>query len=106
MLYIDNEFQQPFIPTHANMSALQLHKNQEKHILAANLRRAFSGIVAGNVKEDGIKLIEQYGKFELHGDEEIMLAMDELLKAYVEQQRMKLPGSKYIPCYEIKKAKI
>jgi predicted Rossmann-fold nucleotide-binding protein len=101
MLHIDEAFQQPFIPSHKNMSALQLHKNQEKHIFAANLRRAFSGIVSGNVKEDGIRLIEKFGKFKLQGDEEIMHAMDELLQAYVEQQRMKLPGSEYIPCYEI-----
>ncbi len=104
MLHIDKEFQQPFVPTHEAMNALQLHKNMEKHILAANLRRAFSGIVAGNVKEDGIKLIEEHGKFQIQGDKEIMHAMDVLLQAYVKQQRMKLPGSEYIPCYEIKKA--
>jgi len=34
------------------MSNLALHKNQENHLLAANLRRAFSGIVAGNVKDE------------------------------------------------------
>jgi len=104
MLHIDHEFQQPFIPTHKNMSELQLHKNQEKHILAANLRRVFSGIVAGNVKEEGIKTIEKHGKFQIQGDEEIMHAMDDLLQAYVEQQRMKLPGSEYIPCYHIVKS--
>jgi len=103
ILHIDNEFQQPFIPTHKNMNALQLHKKQDKHILAANLRRVFSGIVAGNVKEEGIKRIEKYGKFEIKGDEEIMHAMDELLQAYVDQQRMKLPGSNYTPCYHIAK---
>ena len=105
MLHIDNEFQKPFVPTHENMSALQLHKKQEKHILAANLRRAFSGIVAGNVKEDGIKLIEKHGKFKIQGDEEVMHAMDDLLHAYVDQQRMKLPGSEYIPCYHLVKSK-
>ncbi len=103
MLYIDKEFQQPFIPTHKNMSSLQLHKNQKKHILAANLRRAFSGIVAGNVKEEGIKQIEKHGKFQLQCDEEIMHAMDDLLQAYIEQQRMKLAGSEYTPCYHIVK---
>ena len=35
------------------------------HERAANLRRAFSGIVAGNIKEYGINAIERYGPFEL-----------------------------------------
>ena len=39
------------------------------NVLAANLRRAFSGIVAGNVKEHGIKAIEERGPFELHATE-------------------------------------
>ena len=45
------EFQQPFEVTHESMRALQLHRDQPVHRLAANLRRAFSGIVTGNVKE-------------------------------------------------------
>ena len=102
-LKISPEFQRPFIPTHTNMSNLQLHKNQERHDLAANLRRVFSGIVAGNVKEDGIRAIEQLGHFEIKGDTEIMDPVDKLLSAFVEQQRMKLPGKAYIPCYRIVK---
>ncbi|MGZ4977827.1 MAG: nucleotide 5'-monophosphate nucleosidase PpnN [Methylobacter sp.] len=101
LLKVDHVFQQPFIPTHANMSSLALHKDQETHHLAANLRRAFSGIVAGNVKDEGIRAIEQYGLFEIHGDEEIMALMDSLLTSFVEQHRMKLPGKKYAPCYKI-----
>ncbi|MCG7585143.1 pyrimidine/purine nucleotide monophosphate nucleosidase domain-containing protein, partial [Photobacterium sp. OFAV2-7] len=31
----------------------------------------------------------------------LMKRMDKLLKNFVEQQRMKLPGSRYVPCYEI-----
>ena len=38
------------------------------HELAANLRRAFSGIVTGNVKEVGIQAIETLGPYELAGD--------------------------------------
>jgi hypothetical protein len=83
------------------MRSLELHKNQPKHTLAANLRRAFSGIVAGNVKEEGICAIEQQGKFKIKGDKEILSPLDNLLSAFVEQQRMKLPGNEYIPCYEI-----
>ena len=39
---------------------------------AANLRRAFSGIVTGNVKEYGISAIERAGPYELAGDPAIM----------------------------------
>ncbi len=54
LLQIQPEFQQPFNPSHENMAALHLHRDQPKHLLAANLRRAFSGIVAGNVKPETI----------------------------------------------------
>ncbi|OWW21603.1 nucleotide 5'-monophosphate nucleosidase PpnN [Noviherbaspirillum denitrificans] len=100
-LKIDHEFQMPFAPTHENMRNLHLHKNQERHLLAANLRRAFSGVVAGNVKDQGIRAIEQYGRFQIHGDRSIMEPMDALLASFVAQHRMKLPGKKYHPCYEI-----
>jgi len=100
-LKIDHVFQQPFMPSHDNMRNLALHKDQESHQLAANLRRAFSGIVAGNVKDEGIRAIEQYGHFEIRGDEDIMALMDSLLTSFVEQHRMKLPGKKYLPCYKI-----
>ena len=100
-LKISPELQQPFIPTHENMRNLELHKNQPVNQLAANLRRAFSGIVAGNVKEDGICAIEQHGHFELHGDPEIMHPVDELLESFARQNRMKLPGRAYIPCYKV-----
>ena len=102
-LYIDEPFQKPFDPTHENMRNLALHKDQDSHELAANLRRAFSGVVAGNVKDEGIRAIEEHGLFELKGDVEIMEPMDALLSAFVAQQRMKLPGSAYVPCYRIVK---
>lgn len=100
-LRIEHEFQQPFRPTHENMRKLTLHKNQARHSLAANLRRAFSGVVAGNVKNDGIREIEQNGSFEIHGDPAIMGPMDFLLSSFVAQGRMKLGGRKYNPCYRI-----
>ncbi len=102
-LKISSEFQQPFIPTHQNMSNLKLDKSQGVHQLAANLRRVFSGIVAGNVKDDGIRAIERYGHFEIKGDRDIMEPVDQLLSAFVTQQRMKLPGTAYNPCYRIVK---
>jgi hypothetical protein len=101
LLKIDNEFQKPFLPTHENMRNLRLHKNQETHLLAANLRRAFSGVVAGNVKDQGIRAIEQHGPFEIQGDDAIMASMDALLSSFVAHHRMKLPGKKYTPCYRI-----
>ncbi len=101
LLHIDLAFQQPFAPTHENMSTLELHKNQPVHLLAANLRRAFSGIVAGNVKDEGIRVIEKYGHFEIKGDVGIMKSLDVLLASFVDQHRMKLPGKKYTPCYKV-----
>ena len=101
ILEIDNEFQQPFIPNHENMSQLEIHSDMETHHLAANLRRAFSGIVAGNVKEEGIQAIEEKGLFEIRGEKKIMQPLDELLESFVQQGRMKLPGSKYTPCYKV-----
>ncbi|MES9946997.1 MAG: nucleotide 5'-monophosphate nucleosidase PpnN, partial [Candidatus Thiodiazotropha sp.] len=56
-LYIEKALQQPFLPTHKAMSELNLTRDQDGHEMAANLRRAFSGIVAGNVKEDGIRAV-------------------------------------------------
>jgi predicted Rossmann-fold nucleotide-binding protein len=100
-LMVDEDFQRPFTPTHEAMSSLQLTREQGIHTLAANLRRAFSGVVAGNVKEEGIRAIEEHGLFELKGDHEIMGPMDNLLSAFVDQQRMKLPGTEYKPCYRI-----
>jgi predicted Rossmann-fold nucleotide-binding protein len=100
-LTIDEAFQKPFDPTHENMRNLKLNKDQPVHELAANLRCAFSGVVAGNVKEEGIRSIEQHGHFELKGDKEIMEPMDALLTSFVEQHRMKLPGTEYVPCYKI-----
>ena len=100
MLRIPEELQHPFDPTHASMAALNLHRNQPPHELAADLRRAFSGIVAGNVKEEGMQRIEAEGPFEIHGDQDIMQALDALLRAFVAQSRMKMSGD-YQPCYRV-----
>ncbi len=100
-LTIPEIYQEPFLPTHANMRALSLNPEQPAHILAAQLRRAFSGIVAGNVKEDGIRAIEQFGHFEIQADATIAAPIDRLLSAFIEQKRMKLPGKNYVPCYRM-----
>jgi predicted Rossmann-fold nucleotide-binding protein len=101
LLEIQPEFQQPFNPSHENMADLHLHRDQPKHLLAANLRKAFSGIVAGNVKTETIKSVRQYGPFEINGEKEIMQALDDLLASFIEQKRMKLPGTTYSPCYRV-----
>ncbi|HEY9541052.1 MAG TPA: nucleotide 5'-monophosphate nucleosidase PpnN [Luteimonas sp.] len=99
-LQVPLEFQQPFQPTHEAMAALDLHHGRKPHELAADLRRAFSGIVAGNVKEDGMRRIEEHGPFQIHGDTDMMESLDALLRAFVEQRRMKISGD-YKPCYEV-----
>lgn len=100
-LHIPQDFQQTFIPSHASMASLDLHLDQPISVLAATLRKCFSGIVAGNVKSDGVKQIKDQGPFELSGDKALMEKMDALLASFVEQGRMKLPGSVYTPCYKI-----
>jgi predicted Rossmann-fold nucleotide-binding protein len=99
-LFIEEALQHPFSPTHKAMSELDLTSDQDGFEMAANLRRAFSGIVAGNVKEDGIKAVEKLGPFVIHGDQAIVNAMDRLLVAFAEQNRMKLLGD-YSPCYQL-----
>ncbi|WP_281647617.1 nucleotide 5'-monophosphate nucleosidase PpnN [Parendozoicomonas sp. Alg238-R29] len=100
-LKIESNFQHPFEPSHENMSSISLDSSLPAEELASNLRRAMSGIVAGNIKEDGVKSIQQHGKFQLHGEAELMKRIDTLLASFVQQQRMKLPGSHYEPCYEV-----
>lgn len=100
-LKIEPEFQLPFIPTHDMMAGLDLHLQNNKAALAANLRQAFSGIVAGNVKTETVRDVKRLGPFMLSGEPKLMSMMDQLLAAFVEQGRMKLPGSAYVPCYKI-----
>ncbi|MCV6603734.1 MAG: nucleotide 5'-monophosphate nucleosidase PpnN, partial [Porticoccaceae bacterium] len=70
--HIHWQLQEPFEPSHANMAALNLNTDQPTQQLAAELRRAFSGIVAGNVKAYGIEQIERHGPYQLNGDPAIM----------------------------------
>ena len=100
-LQILPDFQQPFEATHESMAALEIRRGMPLHELAANLRRAFSGIVAGNIRDEGIRAIEAHGPFEIRGDRDIMKRLDELLAACVEQGRMRLPGKPYEPCFRV-----
>lgn len=102
-LNIDQALQHPFIPTHENMAALTISPALPKHELASQLRSAFSGIVAGNVKSFGIREVAEHGPYKIHGDAEIMRAIDELLSIFVREQRMKLGQGEgqYKPCYQL-----
>ncbi|KYC20558.1 nucleotide 5'-monophosphate nucleosidase PpnN [Pseudomonas sp. ABFPK] len=102
LLKIEESFQRPFDPTHQAMADLDLRRELPAHELAANLRRAFSGIVAGNVKDKGIRLIEEHGPYQIHGDSAVLDPLGRLLQAFVDQHRMKLPGgAAYVPCYQV-----
>lgn len=101
-LKVEDAFQHPFVPTRESMSQLPLHNDQSPAELAVVLRQAFSGIVAGNVKAEGIKQIKQHGPFELTGEGDLMKRIDTLLESFVAQHRMKLPGAAYEPCYIVK----
>ncbi|MEE9396675.1 MAG: nucleotide 5'-monophosphate nucleosidase PpnN [Methylococcales bacterium] len=101
LLKIEEIFQVPFEPTHENMANLELHHDQPAYRLAANLRRAFSGIVAGNVKDEGIRAIEEHGPFEIKGEQDIMRSLENLLTSFIKQKRMKLPIKEYVPCYRV-----
>jgi len=99
-LKISPQLQQPFIPSHVNMRALQLDQQQPKYQLAAMLRCLFSGIVAGNIKAEGIEQVRQHGPFLVQGNQQLMAEIDQLLKGFVASARMKLKGQ-YTPCYTL-----
>lgn len=101
VLHIEKELQEPFNPTHENMAELNLYRDQEAHVLAANLRRAFSGIVDGNVKAHGIQAVAERGPYEIKGGQEIIAPLEKLLRSFVAQKRMKIPTQEYVPCYRI-----
>jgi predicted Rossmann-fold nucleotide-binding protein len=102
-LAIDPSLQEPFLPTHDNMAALRLSPDVPRDILASQLRKAFSGLVAGNVKAFGIEQVRHHGPYLLRGDPGLMEAMDRLLRMMVREKRMKLGegASDYRPCYRL-----
>src|SRR5512136_109210 len=97
-LRIPPAFQMPFEVSHGSVAALDLDLDQPVHERAANLRRAFSAIVAGNVKEHGIRQIAAHGPFEIRGSPRLMQALDGLLASFIAQRRMKISGD-YRPVY-------
>lgn len=100
-LNIPPGLQEPFIPTHEKMAALSLDASAPKHELASALRCAFSGIVAGNVKEFGIEQVRTHGPYKLTGNKKFMSSIDRLLRVLVREGRMKLSEGEYQPCYQL-----
>jgi pyrimidine/purine-5'-nucleotide nucleosidase len=101
LLHVPLAAQVPFVVTHDNVARLQLRRSLPAHELAWNLRRAFSAIVTGNVKDNGIRMIREHGPFVLHGDRDIMNALEKMLGEFVAQGRMKLPGNHYHRCFTL-----
>ncbi len=100
-LRIEEAFQHHFRATHDAMAELDISEGLPTHELAVNLRRVFSGIVSGNVREDTAALIDEHGPFEISGSRKYMRLLDELLAAFVDQNRMKISGGDYEPCYRV-----
>lgn len=101
LMRIPYAHQTPFVVNHERVAELRLSRDLPPHELAVQLRRAFSAIVTGNVKEHGIRMIERHGPFELHSDASLLEALDHLLRQFVRQGRMKLEGASYDPCYRV-----
>lgn len=99
-LHIPHALQQPFLPTHENMAQLELYQSTPRDQLCINLRAAFSGIVAGNVKASGIQQVAEKGPYQLHADEPIGRLLNGLLEDFIAQGRMSLGGN-YKPSFEI-----
>lgn len=100
LLHIPYELQQPFLPSHENMAALELQASTPRDQLSVNLRAAFSGIVAGNVKSYGIAQVKENGPYQLKADSHLGELLENLLKDFVEQGRMSL-NQGYKPCFEV-----
>ncbi len=98
-LYIPEEFQTPFIPTHESVAALQIHRDQPLSQLAAELRKLCKAIVHGSVTAQGMKEIQEHGKYQIQGDPDILEALDKLLTVFIAQKRMR--AEKYEPCYTL-----
>lgn len=64
--------QSRFVPTHESMSGLNLHLDQPAVDLCYEIRRAFSGIVAGTIKEQGQQEVARLGPFQISGDRRVV----------------------------------
>lgn len=101
LLHIPEELQKPFDPTHEAMAKLRINQQQSGCERAAQLRKVFSGVVAGNVKATGIRRIEEFGPYLIQGEAVYMNLLDELLRSFIQQGRMKLGKENYQPCFKV-----
>jgi predicted Rossmann-fold nucleotide-binding protein len=99
-LSIPHGFQLPFVVSHESVAALRVNFDQPVHDRAIALRRMFSALVAGNIKEAGVRQITERGPYEIHADPLLMEPLDALLKQFVADRRMKLSGD-YKPVYRL-----
>ena len=99
-LHIPSALLSRYVPTHESMLALELDKDQQPQHLACELRRLFSGIVAGNVKTEVRRTIDSQGPFEIKADSQLVEAIEQLLNRLINEKRMKMDGD-YRPCYKI-----
>ncbi len=100
LMKIPEPHQTPFDVTHDSVADLHLVRNQPAEDLAVAVRRAFSAVVTGNVKDQGIRAIKRQGPFQLRADAELTDALDRLLRSFATSGRMRLHGE-YEPCYEV-----
>jgi hypothetical protein len=101
LLRVPEDYQLPFMVSHESVASLRLHGDLPAGELVSNLRRAFSAIVTGNVKDRGIRMIREHGPFEIRGDAEIVDRLGRLLEKFAEQGRMKIASDSYEPCYRV-----
>ncbi len=90
------------VPTHESMSGLNLHLDQPAVDLCYEIRRAFSGIVAGTIKEQGQQEVARLGPFQISGDRRVVDQLGDLLDQFVLQKRLKVASQNHRPCYEVR----
>jgi predicted Rossmann-fold nucleotide-binding protein len=101
-LFIPPVFQQAYTPSYDGGAVLHVEASGAPHEFAASLRRFFSAVVWGNVKPEGVTAVEKHGPFKVAGDPKILGEVDDLIRAFVDQRRMRLTGD-YRPVHEIVK---
>ncbi len=99
-LFIPPVFQQAYTPSHEAAACMRVEASDQPHEFAAALRRFFSSVVWGNVKPEGLRAIETHGPFKVEGDPAILKQVDDLIRAFIDQRRMRLVGD-YTPVYRI-----
>ena len=88
-LHLEPAWQAPFQATHASMRGLALNHHLPPAERAFALRKLFTGLVSGNVREEGIAAIEAQGPFTLTPAPEMQRALASLLDLLEHQGRMR-----------------